>query len=64
MIWRDSLGRRYLVNAVGRTTAREIARRLRVHASTVSRWLSGETRPSEAHQTQLLRTYGIPKNWR
>lgn len=63
MILRDSKARRYLVHVVGRTSAREIARRMRVHPSAVSRWLSGETVPDEKRQKALFQTYGIPEAW-
>lgn len=56
---RDSRGRRHLVHVLQFTTAREVARRCRVHPSQVTRWASGETRPSAAAREALDRVYGV-----
>lgn len=53
-------GRRILLRVLQLTAAREIARRCRVHESSVTRWLSGETTPGAEHRRMLWHMYRIP----
>jgi transcriptional regulator with XRE-family HTH domain len=53
-------GRRALVALLQRTSGRFVAARIRVTASTVSRWASGQRTPSVAARRALFVTYGIP----
>lgn len=52
--------RRLLLAVLQVTTAREVALRVRVHESNVSRWLSGESRPSLLSRIRLQSNYRIP----
>lgn len=59
---RDTLARLALLRVLQRTTAKALARRLRVYQSTVTRWAVGETLPSERCQEELAAQYGIDRS--
>ena len=59
-------GRRLLLALLQRTTARRVAARCSVSASTVSRWAAGATLPNERARRALAgaSSYGIPaESW-
>jgi transcriptional regulator with XRE-family HTH domain len=53
-------GQRLLLAVVSLSSGTEVAARVRVSKSNVSRWVSGEQLPSHEHRLQLFLTYRIP----
>lgn len=53
-------GQRLLLAVVSLSSGQEVAARVRVSKSNVSRWISGEQRPSHEHRLQLWLEYRIP----
>lgn len=56
-------GRRALLAVLQRTTAAFVAARCGVTPSRISRWASGDGRPSAKARARLLHIYGIPDAW-
>lgn len=54
-----SYGRQLLIRVAQVSCAREIAARVRAAPSCVSKWMSGDARPSSRARALLERTYGI-----
>lgn len=51
---------RYLCAAFPHSTAKQVAFATGIPASSVEKWLRGETRPSGFHFAQLIGTFGLP----
>lgn len=60
MQFERSRGRQLLIVVAQRSSATEIAARLRVDKAAVSRWLSGDRTPALAARLMLATVYGIP----
>jgi transcriptional regulator with XRE-family HTH domain len=60
MLASRSLGRRFLLSIIQRTTQREIAARCRVAPSTVTAWVRGDYKPGKFPRWALERSYEIP----
>jgi hypothetical protein len=56
-------GRRALLAVVSLLGTREVALRVHVHHSQVSRWISGQRYPSERSQVALELHCRIPREW-
>lgn len=55
-------GRKALLAILQRTTAKEVAARVKVFPSTVSRWASGHSRPWVSGEVGLEAQYDIPRS--
>lgn len=51
---------RFLSAAFPHSTAKQVAFATGIPASSIEKWLRGETRPSGFHFAQLIGTFGIP----
>jgi transcriptional regulator with XRE-family HTH domain len=56
-------GRRALLAVLQRTSAVYVAARCGVTPSRVSRWASGQGRPSPKARARLLHNYNVPDTW-
>lgn len=60
---RMTAGRRALLAVLQRTTTIYVAARCGVTPSRVTRWASGDGRPSARARARLRDNYGIPDEW-
>lgn len=53
---------RYLIDSVGRGGQKQIADKLGVHVTTVSRWYKNQQRPERAKVAELREYFGLPES--